>query len=444
MILPMLGMISRWFLIIWILLVAAEFLSKFNSRTRLQHLGFLCYIAPFELLARVLQCTPFIPYELSKYLFVIYSIALIIRFNRDFKPAILIFSSVILSIVIYGFDKQNYTFNALGPISLILLSIAFKDTIITDPFVILRLIILPLISLWFYCLINTPNISELDYSFSSSDLLTGGFGTNQVATAFGVACLILYLFIFFRIRFTSFLLGDVLLFSFLLIQGLLSFSRGGVLGFFGAGIVFSIIYLFRSGRFRTLGYLGLGLVLVAIGFLYVNKLTGNQLLSRYKGETYGVKVGGKENDLNNLTTNRFEIFMSDIDLWRSEILFGIGIGNSRFARAFDNGNVAHTELSRLLAEQGIFGLLFFIQWLWLGGYGYMKNRTTYGKALVAAFFFLALFSSFHAAIRTFVSPLFTALSVVTFLPISRFKMQPLNSNNKNHVRNNRIVSGPSV
>jgi len=331
----------------------------------------------------------------------------------------------------------------MGPISLILMATAFRKTIVRNPFIILRLMLLPLISLWFYCLFNTPNISELDYSFSSNDLLTGGFGTNQVATVFGAACLILYLFIFFGIRFTPFLLGDIILLLLILVQGLLSFSRGGIIGFFAAGLVFSFIFLFRSGRISTLVYLGLGLVMVVIGFVYVNKLTGNQLFSRYQGETYGVQMGAKENDLNNLTTNRLDIFMADIELWKSDILFGIGIGNSRLARTYDTGNVAHTELSRLLAEQGLLGLMFFIQWMYLGWFGFVKNRSTMGKSLVATFFFLAVFSSFHAAMRTYITPVFTALSVIFFLPeMSARGHQKIST--KNYVRNNRLVPESTI
>ena len=74
-----------------------------------------------------------------------------------------------------------------------------------------------------------------------------------------------------------------------------------------------------------------------------------------------------------MTTGRFEIFIEDLILWDKYIIFGAGAGASRYLRGKGlDGISPHTEISRLLAEHGIFGL--FILVIILSCYLSMKKK----------------------------------------------------------------------
>ena len=95
-------------------------------------------------------------------------------------------------------------------------------------------------------------------------------------------------------------------------------------------------------------------------------------------------------------------------------MFGTGVGASRYMRNKTNGFLSHIEFSRLLSEHGLLGLLYNIILLALVIKVYRtRNRTPY-NGLFLAVFFIALFTTFHAAMRTYISPLLFGLSMLAF------------------------------
>jgi O-antigen ligase len=107
--------------------------------------------------------------------------------------------------------------------------------------------------------------------------------------------------------------------------------------------------------------------------------------------------------------------MGDVQLWRENFILGVGVGASKDLRPTTEEipTAAHVELSRLLAEHGIFGLLFFIALLTLPFSILSQNDDSLTRAILVAFFILGMYTSFHAAMRTYVTPLFISLSLVT-------------------------------
>lgn len=416
-----LGLVSLFgnvFLIVWIFAFILSFLLQ-AEKSYVNYFIFICYIGSFEVLGRVLKCNPFIPYEFTKYFFVVASLPLLFRNARFIWLILLMLVSVFISYQICEASVQDYVFNAMGPISLAFLVAAFYKVRINDPLDKLRFIVYPIIALWVYCLINTPSIDELGLDLGANEKSTGGFGSNQVSTVFGLATFILTIRLATGRRLSSWFVLDLGILLLIFAQGLLSFSRGGIMGGV-VGIAVFLLYYFRK-RFSPAAMVATVFFTLALGIAFelLNQATNNLLLDRYKGKTYGTEVGVKENDLNNLTTNRYAIFLGDLDLWYSSPVYGVGIGQSRFLREEDTLSPAHVELSRLLAEQGIFGALFFLIWLWLGWQGFRNNATDIGKAMALAFFMVAVFTSFHAAMRTYVTPLLTLLAIVMYSEKSR-------------------------
>jgi O-antigen ligase len=154
------------------------------------------------------------------------------------------------------------------------------------------------------------------------------------------------------------------------------------------------------------------------GLFYVtDQYTGGILVKRYQGATYATEMGFKDQSINTLTTNRWNLAVSDIQIWQDHFVFGVGAGQSTFKRT-DYGleRIApHSELTRFLAEHGIFGLFIALIFVLFPLLKYIRARTPLQKAMVAFCFILAIASSFHSAMRTFITPFFYGFACANFI-----------------------------
>jgi hypothetical protein len=166
------------------------------------------------------------------------------------------------------------------------------------------------------------------------------------------------------------------------------------------------------------------LLLVILTIWLANEITEGQLLLRYQGETAGTLAGTKEKDLNSLTTNRFSVFEGDFELFKDNI-WGVGAGASRYLRNPDNGILSHVELSRLAAEHGIVGLVFFSIFTFIPFYYFGRNYTSAYRGVLCAMYFMAWYTTFHAATRNFVTPLLAgiALLAISDKPADKLKIE---------------------
>ena len=162
------------------------------------------------------------------------------------------------------------------------------------------------------------------------------------------------------------------------------------------------------------------LIVLAFTFIYADKITGGKLALRYQGETTGTLAGRKEKTLNVVTSNRIQIFSDDLKLWRENPVFGSGVGASRYLRSKTKGFLSHVEFSRLLSEHGIPGLCFIVILLALGINIFRARNQGRYDALLLALYVMALFTTFHAAMRTYISPLLFGLSMLS-VPDSEFE-----------------------
>jgi len=74
-----------------------------------------------------------------------------------------------------------------------------------------------------------------------------------------------------------------------------------------------------------------------------------------------------------------------------------------------------------LAEHGLFGILYFLIILQLGLNLYKKSTKVKYANMRFALYIIALGTTFHAATRTFVTPLLFGLSMVDILPFNERK-----------------------
>jgi hypothetical protein len=210
----------------------------------------------------------------------------------------------------------------------------------------------------------------------------------------------------------------------LAVQTMLTLSRGG---FWAAVVALTIVGWFATGGQR--GSRG-KLVLLAGSAVLLALL----VLPRLDAYTGGV-VSQRFSDSN--VTGRDKIALSDLDIFRTNPVLGVGPGQStplhadRFEASF-----AHTEFTRLLSEHGSFGLLAlgFLAWMTIGRA--MRPMGPLEKGLVLALMAWALLTMAHSAMRL------VAPSFVFGLAAARFPLGGVSLGRRPAARAHGVVPRP--
>lgn len=416
--------ISPYALIAWFyLVVASSFFLVFRLKSVFPFLVFISYLISFELLARMSQTSPFIPYELGKYLLFVMLVGGIIKFGvKKYLGYFLVL--LLLPSMFFDYsgevDKNSIVFNLLGPLNLGLVVCFFYERRIekTKFIKLLRISILPLISVLASTITKTPSYADLEFTLGANSAVSGGGGSNQISTLLGVGMFLAFVFLINKWKLTGKRYLDFLLLFLFGFQGLLTFSRGGMIGgVLGILIVIFFILISNSSVKRRynlpqlLKVFVMASILLLFTFQVANNLSGGLLMLRYMGETAGTLAGTKEKTLDSFTTGRVSIFTEDLQLWYDHFIFGVGAGASSYLREGSQLYLTHVELSRLLSEHGILGLVYFLILLYLLVRLMTSRKSPMEKGILLAFFIIALYTTFHAAMRTYLTPLFIGFSL---------------------------------
>jgi hypothetical protein len=423
------SLLTQWVSIFWFYFIL---LSNFGWLVQKQKpfyaIALITYLTSFEILFRMVYATPYVPYEVGKYLLVsAFTIMIVTVSGRSILGWVML--ACILPALFYDYSGEvgfaNLVFNAFALVALAVGVITCSTIAITlrELKTLLRLLVFPLISCLTFIYIRTPDYEDITFDLGANFETSGGFGSNQVSTILGLGCAIVFICIVLKWQLTVVRWVDIGIFFLFGFQGLLTFSRGGMIGAVVAIVSFVYIISLSSNyikkKYKVPNFLNYLIPLIFLGFFAfetANEITGGNLKLRYQGETAGTLVGAKEKDLNALTTNRYNIFKEDLELWQEYPITGVGVGASRHMRNITEGIIAHVELSRMLSEHGILGMFYFL--LLIAVYFVYVNTTQQPvfKAIMTAFFVLALYSTFHAATRTYVTPLLMSLCVLRFKP----------------------------
>jgi len=419
------SMLTPWILIAWIyVLVICTLIFNQDGKSKVHFL--LAYLIGFEVLCRMTGTSPWVPWEVGKYLgFVLLLYGIII--DKGVKSSLGIGLVIILLCVpawLMGneeFDRK--VFSMLGIINLGLFVAYFNKRSISigELNSIFKLMIYPLISILTYITIKTPSFADADFQLGANSFTSGGFGSNQMSTILGLGFLLPAVIYLLGGQLFQWSKLNLFLFGYFLFRSLITFSRGGVLIAFFALLIFAYKLSFIKGN-ESLGLrlkqiniksIFIGILLFSSIAIVGNEITKGSLFLRYQGETAGTLEGTKEKTLNTITTNRWNIIQSDLNIWLDHPVLGAGGGNSAGLRArYGIANIiAHTEFSRILSEQGLLGLLILII-LFLRPVLGSLNEDKITKALSICFWFLAIGTSFHAGMRTLVTPFFFGLSLI--------------------------------
>lgn len=375
------------------------------------------YIVGLEVLLRMTG--GFLVYEAGKYLVVLFLFLglFLDQIPKDRPWPILMYGLLLVpSFAVVNFPdffsfRTDVSFNLSGPLALIIASVYFYQRRLNlDQIVaVLRMVIWPLVSVLFYLMMATPELSEIEYGTQSNFTASGGFGPNQVATAMGLGVLIVGFALFFGRTITGFLITDVALMVMFLIRGFATFSRGGLIGGLAALVLLVVVSSIFSKRViswgRVIFYLAGGFVVLILSWNYVNEVSDNRLQYRYQGIDYRT---GQARDI---TSNRLFILERELQLFVDNPLFGIGPGMIR-ETALRGNFIAntHSEFSRTLAEHGLFGVAALLILILYPVIVITKRPKEYWPILFA-FLFLAFFTMFHSAMRLAMPALLYSLSL---------------------------------
>ena len=365
-----------------------------TSKDLKEVLPYTAYIMAAEILWRMTKANIF--WEFSKYAVVLIFIVAMFK-QRKIKEAFLpilffvvLIPSIVLTMSFYGFSeaaRETISFNLSGALCLAVCAIAFSNTRLTQVELqnMIWPAIYPIVGVFTLALVSTLTAQELTFITESNFITSGGYGPNQVSAILGLGVLLLLLLQIMQ-KNRGFRLIPLVLAVALLTQSILTFSRGGVINVAVALALVALQLVLKPGKsFKHIAYLLLTIIILVIFVMpQLNSLTSGTVTARYS-------------DFD--TTGRTELIEADLELFKNNQPFGVGVGLSSHMRRYMPGAAAHTEYSRLLAEHGVFGafsifllfLIFFRAW-W-------KSPDTLSKVWVVALTAWALVEMTHSAMR---------------------------------------------
>jgi O-antigen ligase len=345
-------------------------------------------------------------YELPKYsVFLFLGTGLYVEGKRHHVSVSYLFYIILLLVGIAFMDipfnesiRKAIAFNLSGPILLGLSAIYFykRKIGIEELLDVLFYMVLPIISMLSLLYFKTPDFKVIAFGGSANFEASGGYGPNQVATILGMGVFIFTIHLFFKKRIFFMLFLDIFIFMYLIFRGLLTFSRGGMLTAFIAITVFIFFYIISTkDKLKNLvKYAGIISLSAIALWLYTSNVTGGMLENRYTNKN---ARGIEKSDI---STGRIDLFKGELDNFYENPFFGIGVGGSKFERMEDVGIEAasHNEVSRLLSEHGMIGLIILILLLVIPA-KHILSQPYLAKAFLSAFLLLWFLTINHSAMR---------------------------------------------
>jgi hypothetical protein len=294
--------------------------------------------------------------------------------------------------------RKAIVFNLLGPFALLCTAIYCYERKITKQqlYNVLISFAIPLFSMMVFMLLFTPKDLKFNEMGTESNYRTaGGYGPNQVSTILGLGSFVFFaLFLFFaKNKYFKILCGFLTLFF--AYRAILTFSRGGLI----TSVIMIISLLIATyQKLNLAGKLKIQLIsfLLVIAailvFSYTMTKTGGLITNRYSGRNAaGIEKADKLSGRGNLAIAEMEIFLLNP-------IFGAGIGRGKQAKAELLGHEAasHNEMTRMFAEQGLFGIIIFVFLFFIPLIHKIWNREQLFCIPFFVFWFLTIN---HAAIR---------------------------------------------
>lgn len=326
---------------------------------------------------------------------------------------LLLIPGVILGTFSLNFDtniRKAITFNIIGPVCLAISAIyCYRRRITLSGLMnIVHAMAFPIVTTVTYLFLYTPSIKDVVTDTQSNFETSGGFGPNQVSTILGLG-----IFLFFakvvvmspgrKARFV-----DILLLVLVTFRGIVTFSRGGVIA--GGIMIFLllvVLMLFANSRAKSkiISFVVTSIVLLIGIWTYSSVQTGGLIDKRYANQDARGRV--KESKL----TGREKLIEAELKMFLDNPITGIGVGKNKEYREEMTGIEAasHNEISRMLAEHGLLGVICLLILLITPVVLYLDNRQ---HIFLLSFVVFWLLTINHAAMRLAAPAFVYALSLL--------------------------------
>lgn len=378
------------------------------------------YMTAGEVLFRMTSSS--IPYETGKYSVICFLlIGLFLSGTSRKSIAYWIYLLLLIPGIIYAASTLDLktdvyraiVFNISGPLCLGIAALYCYDRRITRTQLhnVLWALLMPVVALASYLFFYTPDTRDVLTGTGSNFALSGGFGPNQVATILGLGMfvLIVQLFVNTKNKFVFFLnLGLLMYLSY---RAIITFSRGGVFTALIISIAFLVVY-FRGvpsqKKSSITAYAATVIGAVLLVWFITSIRTMGLIDMRYANKDAAGRV--KED----LSTGREELISSELEFFKENPILGIGVGKTKEYREERYGITAasHNEISRMLSEHGMFGLLALLLLILVPLSFRLQNRKNYLFYAFLGFWFLTIN---HSSMRIAAPALLYALSLLNIV-----------------------------
>lgn len=329
-----------------------------------------------------------------------------------------IFGLLLLPGVIYGFFTLNFetdirkaiTFNIIGPITLMVSAIYCYQRLITFNQIknVIDMLAYPLMATLVYMYLYTPDIKAVVTNTQSNFETSGGFGPNQVSTILGLGIFLFFIKVILNSKTIGIRNINIFFFLFITFRGIVTFSRGGVItGFVMIIIVVILLLVFTrsQGKSKVVSLVVFGLIALSGVWAYSSIQTSGLIDKRYANKDAKGRV--KESKL----TGREKLIESELNMFLDNPILGIGVGKNKEYREETTGIEAasHNEITRMLAEHGMFGLFGLTILLITPIVLYLNNKQ---NIFVFSFVLFWILTINHAAMRLAAPAFIYALSLL--------------------------------
>ena len=272
-------------------------------------------------------------------------------------------------------------------------------------------LLMPIIAMVMYLYFYTPDTKDILTGTGSNYAASGGFGPNQVSTALGLGMFLIFVQLFTQSKQRISFFVNLGLLSLLSYRAIITFSRGGVITALIISVLF-LVFFYKKGNVRVKQRSSVIIVFVAvIGVLTWSLLslrTEGLIDKRYANQDAAGRV--KED----VSTGRVLLINSELTAFKENPVTGIGVGNSKEYRRAKTGVVAasHNELSRLLSEHGLAGLIALVILMLYPLFYRTKNRSNFLFFSFLGFWFLTIN---HSSMRIAAPALIYGLSLLNIV-----------------------------
>ena len=292
--------------------------------------------------------------------------------------------------------RKLIAFNLSGPVCLGVTALYcyYKKIKKSQMELVLMMLLLPLLSQMFYLYLYTPTIRQEIISLSGNYAATGGFGPNQISTVFGLGAFLLVTRLF-TVKSRIINIIDLVLLGMMGYRAVVTFSRGGVFTALACIVTF-IVFLYYKQDLKGQTQTRFKIILVSIAlilvWIFTSTVTSGLIGNRYANEN---KLGESKGDV---STGRVELVETELEGFYHNPVVGIGVGKGREFREENLGIEinTHNEISRLLAEHGMFGVIAILILIFVPLMFWLKFKNNYYFLAFVAFWFLTIN---HSAMR---------------------------------------------